>query len=191
MTAVERSGAIAPPPESIPVAVEHVLLDHPLGGAWRPPPAAWIEHYKPELADALASLKAHLEPAPEVFAADCLSRLALLKFTKGSAAEWQARASEYLRLLAEFPPDIWQRACDECARHNRFFPDVSELLDLMQAQLDERHRHIRRLERMLAIRPPDITQPMCAAERDQVARGFRQLGDILKGKADWPEPKPP
>lgn len=70
----------------------------------------------------------------------------------GVAAEWKIRGSEYVRLIGHYPADIWQEALDEWTLGSKWFPDISEINDLMHPRLQERRRYAERLEAMLTVK---------------------------------------
>ena len=127
---------------------------------WLPPEKDWIAQNRRAISEALASLEVHLEPAEERFIGQCLGRLAMTKIMRdGSPVEWKHRMGEYLRLLKDFPADIWQDACDELALASKFFPDPSELNEALGKRLSERRIQISRLGRMLRDKPVNRPAP--------------------------------
>ena len=121
---------------------------------WQPPDDAWIARHKEMLEEALAEIQAALQPASESFIREKLATLGTYKGSQaGVVGEWKLRAREYIRLLGHYPPDIWETAVDQCALGSRWFPDLSELNELMHAQLVERRCRVERLEAMLKPKP--------------------------------------
>ena len=121
---------------------------------WQVPADTWIDRHEPALRTALAALRAALTPAGEGFIREKLAVLATYKGSRaGVPAEWELRRIEYVRLLGHYPADIWQDALDEHTLGSRWFPDVSELNDLMHPKLAERCRQVERLEAMLRQKP--------------------------------------
>ncbi|MCH7707040.1 MAG: ERAP1-like C-terminal domain-containing protein [Myxococcales bacterium] len=106
---------------------------------WQVPADTWIERHEQTLRKALADLQAALTPADEGFIREKLAVLATYKGSRaGVPAEWELRRREYVRLLDHYPADIWQDALDEWALGSRWFPDLSELNELMNPKLIER-----------------------------------------------------
>ena len=178
------SAASPPAKPLLPASLVEVLdrEAHPDTG-WRIPDEDWIESHRGALRKALVALQHALAPAPEAFIRDRLATLATYKGSRaGVPAEWKIRAAEYLRLLGHYPPDIWQDALDQWTLANRFFPDLSELNELMLPMLQNRRRHIERIEALLitkiADRPAPAAPPAVAVWREHL----EQLG----GLAIWP-----
>jgi hypothetical protein len=146
---------------------------------WRQPDEDWIAKHRDALQEALATLKRALAPAPEDFIRERLAVLATYKGSRaGHPAEWKLRAAEYLRLLAHYPADIWQVACDEWALGNRYFPDLSELNELMLPRLQERRRHVERLEAMLIVKV-EHKQLVCEVWRAHEAELKAEIGERM------------
>ena len=150
---VENATISAGSPPAKPLLPGYLIAilddEHPDVG-WRTPGEDQIKRHGVAMREALATLRRALAPAPERFIREKLATLATYKGSRaGVAAEWKLRAAEYLRLLGHFPADIWQDALDEWTLGNRFFPDLSELNDLMRPRLQERRRYVERLEVML------------------------------------------
>ena len=131
--------------------VETVSGDPPaLWVPWKAPAASWVAEHKLAIREALASLEVHSMPAPEPLIRQLLARCAEVKASKrGTPAEWAMRAAEYVRLLGHYPADIWSAAIDQQMLASKWFPDISELEELMRPMLDERETGISRLREML------------------------------------------
>lgn len=131
----------------MPASLQRAVADPYGERPWQPP--ALIPP-RTQLQEGIASLRVHLQPASRMHIAMCLARLALVtRYRAADEREWQARIEEYQRLLAEIPPDIWDRACDELARTSKFFPTVAELSERMEPALQLRKRQLDRLQRLL------------------------------------------
>jgi hypothetical protein len=129
---------------------------------WQVPADTWIDRHEPALRTALAALRAALTPAGEGFIREKLAVLATYKGSRaGVPAEWELRRIEYVRLLGHYPADIWQDALDEYTLDSRWFPDLSELNDLMHPKLAERRCRVERIEAMLK------REPVCTVWRDK------------------------
>jgi len=114
---------------------------------WEPP---HVVPPKADLQEAMAQLTLHMQPATERFMRE---RLALARIVTGAVAgkpgEWAMRTAEYMRLLADIPPDIFAAGCDEAVKRKEWFPTPAALLRVMQPLLDQRKRMIKRLELLL------------------------------------------
>ena len=143
--------AVSPPvkPQLPGYLIEILDDEHPDIG-WRSPGEDRIKRHGHAMRAALAALQRALAPAPERFIREKLAALATYKGSRaGVPAEWKLRTAEYLRLLGHYPADIWQDALDEWTLGNRFFPDLSEINELMLPRLQERRRYVERLKAML------------------------------------------
>ena len=133
---------------------------------WQVPADTWIERHEQTLRKALADLQAALTPADEGFIREKLAVLATYKGSRaGVPAEWELRRREYVRLLDHYPADIWQDALDEWALGSRWFPDLSELNELMNPKLIERRIRVERLVAML--RQMAEPEPACTVWREK------------------------
>ena len=117
---------------------------------WQAPSEAWVAQREPALRTALDALKAALAPADEGFVREKLAVLGAYKGAPaGVAAEWKLRGHEYVRLLGHHPADFWEDALDEWTLGSRWFPDTSDLNEIMHPRLMERRLRVERLEAML------------------------------------------
>lgn len=103
-----------------------------------------------DVREALGTLRVYLTPATDREIGECLARMALVMRAKeGGAAEWRARAGEYIRILTGYPADIWNEVTDKLIASSPFFPTPAELKAPLDAELSLRHRRIKRLEAMI------------------------------------------
>jgi hypothetical protein len=120
----------------------------------------WIQANRHDVVDAVASLRVHLEPAPQPFIRQLLARLFVVcKAPSGASSdEARIRTAEMLRLLGHYPADIWQEAADDWMRSSGWYPTVADLEAIMRPLLGERTRMLSRGEDILAARKPDRPQ---------------------------------
>jgi hypothetical protein len=113
-----------------------------------------------EIREAIGTLRVYLQPAADKHISDCLARMALvMRARDGSAAEWKARAGEYMRILSGYPTDIWNEVCDALIGETPFFPTPADLKIRLDAGLSLRQRRIKRLEAMLTRPANDRNEP--------------------------------
>lgn len=146
---------------------------------WTPPPHEWVARNRAALQRNLDALKASLQPTHPEIVRRLLAKFAQMKGGRErSPAEWKLTVAEHLRLLGDYPADIWLSACDEFALSNQFFPDVSELSKLMAPRLRIRHQQISRLEQMLSGGSGGEQEPV--VDRQAVMGGLTVLKKMLR-----------
>jgi hypothetical protein len=84
-----------------------------------------------------------------------LTRLAAHFWGERGPAEWKIVFEDYADDLAEFPPDIIGEGLAQYRRGAKWWPKVSELLELMKPKLAERRLQLARLT-VLAGQPPTV-----------------------------------
>lgn len=174
--------ALRPAKPQLPAYLAAILDREPAPDVgWQAPADGWIERNEQALRKALADLKAGLRPADEAFIREKLAVLATYKGSRaGVPAEWKLRGREYVRLLGHYPADILEDALDEWALGSPWFPDLSELNDLMHPKLMERRRRVERIEAMLnaMIRPKIEHQPAaCEIWHEKLQALKDEIGD--------------
>lgn len=187
-----RSEPPAPPSLRLPRHLASMLvdpIDHQTG---KPAPGLWSMPdplpSKLEIQQALASVRAHLQPASPDFVRQRVAMLRLVTrapSTDGMTeaqfdAFVRAQIGEYARLLADYPADLWSRACDALPLEKEWFPMVADFQRVMRPEMEKRRAALSRLERMLAAhdRPaaerfvPEPREVRLRAVADSYARQF-------------------
>ena len=172
---------LRPAKPRLPAALAAILDREPAPDVgWQAPSDQWIKRHEQALRTAFADLQAALRPADETFIREKLAVLATYKGSRaGVPAEWELRRREYVRLLGHYPADIWEGALDEWMLGSRWFPDLSELNELMHPKLIERRRYVELIEAMLKALTPKIEHKPAACkvwrEKEQAIKD--EIGD--------------
>jgi len=168
------------------VAILQDPIDHETG---TPAPGLWsMPSVLPSRDDAIrteAALRTFLQPADAQFVRMRIAMLKLVTAAPGTDgmsepqidAMLRAQIGEYLRLLADYPADIWAWACDEAPKRSKWFPKVAELEAMMRPRLEQRQRAHRRAKQILdAITNPRARvehQPRTAEQRNAELRALK------------------
>lgn len=98
-----------------------------------------------------------LTPAERPAIIITLTRLAAHFWGDRGPAEWKIVFEDYADDLAEFPPDIIGDGIVQYRRQAKWWPKVSELIELMRPKLLERRMQLARLKVLEKIKPADET----------------------------------
>lgn len=144
------------------------------------PPRKLKEDFEVELLQiSINRLEDTLKPANQVQLKEALGRLALHKgvghYTDGQAI---ALINDYVKLLHDCPPDLLNKACDECILDPamQYFPQVGTIRAKMAREITIRQLYLGRLRKILEIskfkeeRPLDIRPKELGA---QLAERFK------------------
>jgi len=96
------------------------------------------------------ALERSVEPADAAFIGRMMGRLSVaMGLRTEDVGDWDGRVAEYLRVLSEYPPDIWAAAIDEVILTVEWFPRISVLAAIMRPELAKRRLALERVRVML------------------------------------------
>ena len=101
-----------------------------------------------EVKSELERFKKLLAPAEKDFTAACLYRMGKMTHLKDGLDE---TIKSFLEELIDVPADILELACRQWYRNNKFFPTLSELLEIIQEPLFQRRKIFARLQTLLNV----------------------------------------
>lgn len=138
-----------------------------------------------QIPSALAAVEASLRPASQTEIVTMLTRL-LAHFPLGdrSAAQVKILLADYASDLAELPADILNTTAERYRRDGKFWPKVAELIDIAEPMLARRQAMRWRLQRLAAIKEPEVERESPeerarrAAAVDEILRGLPQVAGI-------------
>lgn len=159
------------------------------GGDWLPP-VALSEVEAAALSGALATAIQVLEPADPVVTRALLSSLAMnCRLEDLPDKIWQMHLNDFVSDLSDVPENVIADACRVWRRRKKFWPVISEFLELVRPELARRRQTLRRLQvldRVASDPAPDRTAtrewidrvvgPHAALSRTD---GMRPLGRVL------------
>jgi hypothetical protein len=121
--------------------------------------------------DAVATLQAMLRPSTRDELDRQIGRLYLLGANQPSGDARKVIFAEYREFLAQIPPDILKAGADKHIATCQWWPKISDLLALMQPELDQRRRMLDRAERLAALGPQEQPErrPPTTEERMSMA----------------------
>lgn len=114
-------------------------------GEWVPPASLSEEEFQ-ALPEAIESFESGMVPADWDLVRILLTRLSInLRLEDMSEEAWKIHLEDFIRDLAEVPADIVFETCNQWRRTKKFWPTISEFLELVRPALHERRRWLERL----------------------------------------------
>ncbi len=108
---------------------------------------------RPKLAAALAVLEARSRPPADAEVVIALTRLANHFPRERDPAQWRMLLDDYLRDLEGFSAGDIEQATVDHRRTKRFFPKISELLELAEKHRCDREFFLKRVRQLLEVCP--------------------------------------
>lgn len=122
-----------------------------------------------------------------------LSRLAMsCRLEDMPDRAWEMHLSDFIEDLGDMPPDIVHDACRRWRRTNRFWPTISEFLELVGPELRKRRRDLDRLKVLAHVAENSapgndvdsdwyakVTSRRADTPQIEARGGVRQIGAVL------------
>ena len=116
-----------------------------LPSGWVPPPSI-SDGVKSDLELAIASHEQALISADKETARALLARLSMsVRLEDMPESVWTMHLEDYISDLGDCPADILEKACRNWRQRQKFWPTISEFLELVRQDISERRQVLERL----------------------------------------------